>query len=334
MRVAELFKRLLGLPGVRVVDVDLTDRVGAAWLVVRIARPARRRMACSGCGQVVRAIYDRSERRLRHRDVLGARCELRLEVRRRSCPGCRVRAEALSFARPGPRFTRDFEDACAWRTRQAPQRAVARLMRIDPETVGRIGARVLAEARRGRDGLDGLVRIGVDEVSWKAGHHYLTMVCCHDSGRVVWVGQGDRAAALGRFFDALGPQRTARIEAISADLGPAYLGVIGQRAPDARVCADPFHLVQIAHFALDRVRTRAWQALRAQDPQRARWLKGARFALRRGPGTAQRWRQRPHRPAGRGQSGGLPGLAVGRAAAGAGCAESSIPIGRRRCWRP
>jgi transposase len=283
MRVADLFKRLLGLPGVRVRDLWLEERPGAAVLAVRVCPPARRLMACSGCGQLVRAIYDRSERRVRHRDLLGARCELVVEVRRLSCPACGVRPEALPFLRAGSRFTREFEDTCAWLARHAPQRIVAELMRIDPETVGRIAARVVAEARRGGDGLDGLVRIGVDEVSWRRGHHYLTVVCCHDSGRVVWVGQGDRARALGRFFDQLGPERAARIEAISADLGPAYLSVIRARAPQAAVCADPFHLVQMAHFALDRLRAQSWQRLRRSDPERARFLKGARFALRRGP---------------------------------------------------
>lgn len=284
MRVAQLFKRLLGLPGVRVVGVELIERAGSPWVVVRLARPGARAMACSGCGQAVRAIYDRSERRFRHRDLAGARCELVAEVRRLSCPACGVRAEAVAFARPGSRFTRDFEDTCAWLARHAPARVVAQLLRIDWETVGRIAARVVAAGRRGSDGLEGLVRIGVDEVSWRKGHHYLTVVSCHDTGRVVWVGAGDRASALGRFFDQLGPERAKAIRAVSADLGPAYLGVIADRAPGAAICADPFHLVGMASFALDRLRSARWQRLRKEDPERARWLKGTRFALRRGPG--------------------------------------------------
>jgi transposase len=123
----------------------------------------------------------------------------------------------------------------------------------------------------------------VDEVSWKRGHHYLTVITCHDTGRVVWVGAGDRAQALERFFDALGPSGRARLLAVSSDLGRPFLGVIARRAPQAAICADPFHLVQMAHFALDRVRARNWQRLRTGDPEGARWLKGARFALRRGP---------------------------------------------------
>jgi len=38
-------------------------------------------------------------------------------------------------------------------------------------------------------------------------------------------------------------------------------------------------------FCLDRVRARRWQQLRRTDPEAARWLRGARWALRRGPAT-------------------------------------------------
>ena len=156
-------------------------------------------------------------------------------------------------------------------------------MGIDWETVGRIAGRIGAEQRQGDDGLGGLRRIGVDEVSYATGHRYLTVVCCHDSGRVVWAGAGERGAALGRFFDALGPERTGRLVAVSSDLGPHYLGVIHTRAPEAAICADPFHVAQRAQFALDRLRASEWQRLRREDPDRGRWLKGARFSLWRGP---------------------------------------------------
>jgi transposase len=119
--------------------------------VVRIARRKGRVLACSGCGQVMRAVYDRIERRWRHRDVLGVRCQIRCELHRLACPSCGVRSEAVPFARAGARFTRSFEDTCLWLTRHAPKRVVAELMRVDWETVGRMLSRLKAEdaARRG-----------------------------------------------------------------------------------------------------------------------------------------------------------------------------------------
>ena len=49
-------------------------------------------------------------------------------------------------------------------------------MRIDWETVGRIISRVCAD-ELDPDRLQNLFEIGIDEVSWRKGHKYLTLVC-------------------------------------------------------------------------------------------------------------------------------------------------------------
>jgi transposase len=93
--------------------------------------------------------------------------------------------------------------------------------------------------------LDDLYQIGVDEVSYRKGHRYLTVVADHDRhGAVVWAGEGKSGATLERCFDALGPERTAQLQAASMDLHGAYAKVTGARAPNARVCADPFHITR------------------------------------------------------------------------------------------
>jgi transposase len=148
---------------------------------------------------------------------------------------------------------------------------VAELMGVDWETVGRIGRRLVAEARAGGDGLDGLRRIGVDEVSYQAGHHYLVVVTCQERARVVWVGAGAPHEAFGRSFTELGRERAARLEAISLDLAPHFVRLARRHAANAQLCADPFHLVAQAQFALDRLRAAHRHRLRGSDPTRARW---------------------------------------------------------------
>jgi transposase len=199
MRVTTLFKRLLRLDGVLVVAVELGGEEGEERVLVELARPERRRLRCPRCGFRRRAAYDRSLRTLRHLDVLRTPCFLRLEVRRLDCPRCGVVAEELPFARAGSRFTRAFEDTCVWLVRDAPKTVVSRLLRVDWATVGRMVERVVGEASAGgQDWLQGLRRIGIDEVSYRKGHRYLLCVVCHDSGRIVWAQRAEAAPSSTR----------------------------------------------------------------------------------------------------------------------------------------
>jgi transposase len=96
---------------------------------------------------------------------------------------------------------------------------IARFLRIDWDTVGRICERVVAEGLdAGR--LEGLVNIGVDEISWRKGHQCFTLVTDHDGKKVVWGKSGKDAATLDAFFDEIGPDQAAGIEAVSMDMGP------------------------------------------------------------------------------------------------------------------
>jgi transposase len=135
------------------------------------------------------------------------------------------------------------------------QTQVTRLMRIAWETVGGILARVVADKLdRGR--LDGLVQIGVDEVSYGADHKFLTCVADHVAGSIVWATEGRNATSLQAFFDGLTPEQKASITAVSIDMSAGYEKAIRSPAgvPHAQVVFDPFHVVQLGGRAVDQVR--------------------------------------------------------------------------------
>ena len=75
--------------------------------------------------------------------------------------------------------------------------------------------------------------------------------------------------------------RATKITAVSVDLHGGWLATIRRHCPNARVYADPFHVIKLAGDALDELRRAEWQRLRETDPDRAKWLKGTRFVLRR-----------------------------------------------------
>lgn len=99
---------------------------------------------------------------------------------------------AVPWARHDARSTRAFEDRTAWLAVHCSKAAVAQLMRIAWRTVGGICERVAQDAARDVDLLAGLRRIGIDEISHRRGQRYLTVVACHDTGRLIWAAPGSR----------------------------------------------------------------------------------------------------------------------------------------------
>ena len=282
MRVTTAFKRLLDLPGVTVTDVDFQQ-----LRVVVSLKLTRRHLACPECSFVSRARYDSRPVRSswRHLDLGRWRLDVRASLRRIECPTHGVRTEAVPFARPGARFTRDFENLVGWLATTMDKTAICRLLRVDWDSVGRIVERVVATELDPRR-LENLYSIGVDEVSWRKGHSYMTLVSNHQTGKFVWGAEGKDSATLDAFFDEIGSETSEAIAAISMDMGPAFEKSARTQghATKAIICYDPFHVVQLATTALDKVRREVWQDLRnLPDKDAARKFKGARWALLKNP---------------------------------------------------
>lgn len=277
MRVTTAFNRVLNLPGASVESVSFT----ADGIEIGLRRRGRR-WRCP-CGRISSARYDGSRRRWRHLDFGACKVWLVADVHRVDCRGCgRVRTEQVPWARPKARHSRDFEDLTAWLAQRMDKSSVARMLRCSWEAVDAIVGRVVADHIDDRR-LDGLVHIGVDEISYKRGHRYLTIVANHDTGTVVWVGRDRTKESFEQFFDALG-ERVADLDAVTCDASSVYLPVARLRAPDATICMDPFHVIKWAGEALDAV----WDTERPTFPNKIGYrpnrapVRRARFILRVG----------------------------------------------------
>jgi transposase len=277
MRVTTALKRLLRLPGASVIDVSFTGDG-----VVVPVRLRHRRRVCSGCGQTgPLEIHDRRIKRWRHLDLGASRCWIECELRLLRCRDCGVRLEAVPWARPGAHHTRDFEDVVAWLAQQMAFTAITRLLRIGWRTVGAIVERVVADHLDERR-LAGLVCIGVDEISYRRHHRYLTSVADHRTGAIVWCAPGRNSDTLQRFFEMLGDRKQS-IRAVSIDMSGDYQRAIRANLPDAEICFDPFHVVRLAARATDQVRRDEWNRHDRSHTQAGRWVKGTRWSLLKAP---------------------------------------------------
>lgn len=287
MRSTRIWQRLLGVPQVVIESLTIEDADDGEVVVVgvRAGKGAARR--CGRCGRRA-PWYDQGwgRRRWRHLDFGTTRVVLEATAARVRCPEHGPTVTQTPWARHGSRFTTAFEDTCAWLTARSAASTVAHLLRISWRAVTGIAARVVAEADGRADRLDGLRRIGIDEVAYRKRQRFLTVVVDHDSGRLVWAQAGRDKATLEAFFDALGPQRTAALTHISSDAAPWIIPVLAQRAPHTVRCLDPYHLTAWATHALDLVRRQVWNTTRhgkGGTNAAARTLKGARWALWHNP---------------------------------------------------
>jgi transposase len=254
--------------------------------VVVQVRPRRPKKAHCGHCERPSPRYDNGEGRRRWRglDLGTVKVWLEADAPRVNCLEHGVTVAAVPWARHGSGFTRDFEDQAAWLATQASASAITKLLRVAWVTVGRIIARVVADRGADVDPLEGLRRIGIDEISYRKGHNYLTVVVDHDSGRLVWVKAGRSKKTVEAFFDALGAQRCAQIRLVSADAADWIGDVVATRCKNAVRCMDPFHVCQWATRALDDIRRETWNdARRGGQKAVAKQLKGARFALWKNP---------------------------------------------------
>ena len=284
MQSKRVWARVIGVDhGVVIEAVEFDDDAGEIVVSCRLRRGAARR--CGHCNRRC-GRYDQGEGRRRWRalDAGTIRVFIEAEAPRVACSEHGVTVAAVPWARHGAGHTRAFDDQVAWLVTHTSKSAVVELMRIGWRSVGAIAARVVDDARVARDPFDGLVRIGIDEISYRRGHKYLMVVVDHDSGRLVWAAAGHDRATLQRFFDLLGPERASRIRLISADAAEWIADTALGGAPDATLCLDPFHICRWASDALDVVRRWAWNLLRRMDlPGHAEQLKNCRYALWKNP---------------------------------------------------
>jgi transposase len=290
----------LGVESTTVQRVEYDE--DAAVLVVHARPYQRERRRCGLCRRRCPR-YDEGggRRRWRALDLGTIVAVIEADAPRVACRDHGVVVAAVPWARHHAGHTRFFDDQVAWLAVATSKTAVTQLMRVAWRTVGAIITRVCADIDASVDRLGGLRRIGIDEISYKRGFRYLTVVVDHDSRRLVWAADGHSKTVLSTFFDQLGADRATLLTHVSAD-GAAWIAdVVTERAPQAIRCADAFHIVAWATDALDQVRVQAWNDARAfarsqprrnpghprnDDPPRhdqARALRHARYALWKNP---------------------------------------------------
>jgi transposase len=131
---------------------------------------------------------------------------------------------------------------------------------------------------RAHQDLSGVQAIGIDEIAWRKGHKYLTLVYQIDAQckRLLWVGRQRKVKTLLGFFRWFGVERSQQLKFICSDMWKPYLKVIAKKAKQAVHVLDRFHIMTHFSKALDEVRANEVKELKAKGYEpvltKARWL--------------------------------------------------------------
>jgi transposase len=202
-----------------------------------------------------------------------------IHVRRFTCKDCgRTRYERLRIADPKRHYTHVLENYVMNLCMRMTVRDVAELTGLHWATVKAIDKRRLKRNLPRDNDLKKLRYIGVDEVSVRRGHRYLTTVVDLDRGRIVYVGEGRKTESLQPFIRRLKRLRVG-LQAVALDMWKPFARAIRRYYRHLPLVYDVFHILADYSRTLNEIRVDEYLKLNAAESQ---VFQGSRFLLLRG----------------------------------------------------
>jgi transposase len=255
---------------------------GVRALLVEVFPRRNSRPVCSGCRRRAPG-YDTLETRLfEFVPLWNIPVFFVYLMRRVDCGRCGVRVESVPWADGKSTLTRAYMQFLAGWARRLSWQEVAVVFRTSWKKVFRSVEWVVTWGLAHRD-LSGVTAIGVDEILWRRGHRYLTVVYQIDRHcrRLLWVGPDRTVDTLLGFFREFGEERAAHLQYVCSDMWKPYLTVIARKAASALHVLDRFHIVQHLNKAIDEVRAQEARQMKADGLEPL--LKHSRWCLLKRP---------------------------------------------------
>ena len=275
MLVKTLLNHVEGYKGFVYEDVKLVIADGIEEIVVGVRARKNTRCICSGCGGRCPVYDHQKERRFRYVPLWGIPVFF-LYIMRRG-----VKVESVPWATGKSPVSRSLALYLADWAKLLSWKDVSERFGVNWRQVYD-SVRYVVEWGLERRDVSGVTAIGIDEVQYGKGHHYLTVVyqLCGDTRRLLYVGQRREKATLHAFLDEMGQEWCEGIKYVCTDMWKAYLAVVGNRLSHALHILDRFHIVKLLNEAVDEVRKGEAAKLRKEGVD---LLKGMKYTFLKRP---------------------------------------------------
>lgn len=263
MQVKTILNRIHRFKSFVYTSVIWSSLASEPEIEVQIEPRANSKPICSNCNLPAPG-YDRlPERRFTFVPLWGITVFFVYAMRRVDCPRCGVRVEVVPWSDSKSPNTNTFQWFLARWARLLSWCDVAKMFRTSWESVYRSVAMAVEWGLQHRD-LGGIQAIGVDEIKWRRGHKYLTLVYQIDEGskRLLWVGRDRTVKSFLGFFRMLGKERSLGLRFVCSDMWKPYLKVIARKAKAAIHVLDRFHIMSTMNKAIDEIRAKEARRLK------------------------------------------------------------------------
>jgi transposase len=230
------------------------------------------RFPCPVCNELSE-IHDTKDRIWRHLDFFHYESYLHARVPRTKCKEHGVKLVDLPWSRQNTGFTLFFEALIVAMSDVMPVSAVADMVSLNEESVWRILAHYVNKALKNVD-LSDVDTIGIDEISVKKGHQYITLFYDFNETRVIHIEPGKGKDVLKKFKEAMVEKiEPNQIKYISMDMSPAFKSGAKEYFPNAKIVYDKFHVIKLANDTIDKVRRKEYENNKELGKTRFIWLK-------------------------------------------------------------
>jgi transposase len=227
---------------------------------------------CPVCNKLC-DLHDTKEKVWRHLDFFHHETYIHARVPRTMCDADGVKLVEVPWTRQNTGFTLFFEALIVAMSKEMSVSSIAELINIHENSVWIILAHYVEEARAKMD-LSELDTIGVDEISVKKGHSYVTLFYDLNNSRVIHIENGKKKSVFKNFREVLSRKVDPdNIKYISMDMYPAFKGGAREYFPNAKIVYDKFHIVKMMNDAIDKVRRKEYQTNKELGKTRFMWLK-------------------------------------------------------------
>ena len=245
---SQVFRSIYTFPGYKLSGIiDKGDHIFVS--LSKIHKTTK----CPYCGRRIKISKEFYQRILRDLDIGPKQAFLSFNEHKLDCP-CGFRGfERLDFVETYSRATIRFEEYVYRLCINLPLTSVSEIAGVDWKNAKEIDIRYTQKRIENLKNISPR-RIGVDEIAYEKGHHYLTVVRDIDLGKVIWVGLDRKSATFDAFFDELGSEKSKLIEIAVMDMWDPYILSVRERCPNVEIIFDKFHVIKKITGALDKVR--------------------------------------------------------------------------------